>query len=266
MLSYQHMYHAGGLADVHKHVLLARALAHLVKDPAPLLFVDTHAGRGRYYLDHPAAEKTGEAEKGIKRLLRERSIDRNEPFLAALQAIRGGNERLYPGSPLLAATMLRPQDRLWLWELHPREHGWLKQAFADDERVTVRQADGLSGLGLMAPPKPPNPQNGLILIDPSYEVKAEYEGLPAFVSRLRLRWPAAAGMVWYPMLPARRHEAMRAAMRAEHSDLAVNEYTWADPDDGRGLFGSGLAHWGLDEAGMSMPCFPAFSVGKGTSA
>lgn len=266
MLSYQHMYHAGGLADVHKHVLLARALAHLVKGPAPLLFVDTHAGRGRYYLDHPAAEKTGEAKNGIKRLLRERSIARNEPFLAALEAIRGGNERLYPGSPLLAATMLRPEDRLWLWELHPREHGWLKQVFADDRRVTVRQADGLSGLGLMAPPKPPNPQNGLVLIDPSYEVKAEYDGLPAFVARLRLRWPGAAGMVWYPMLPARRHEAMRTAMQAEISDLAVNEYTWADPDAGRGLFGSGLAYWGLDDAGLGMPCFPALSVGKGASA
>lgn len=266
MLSYQHIYHAGGLADVHKHLLLARALAHLTAYEEPLLYAETHAGRGRYYLDHPAAEKTGEAALGIKRLLREHLIKADEPFLPALKAIQGGNPRLYPGSPLLAATMLRRQDALWLWELHPQEHGWLARLFAGDERVTVRRADGLSGLGLMAPPKPPNPQKGLVLIDPSYEIKSEYDGLPAFVARLRLRWPGAAGMVWYPMLPARRHEVMRAAMQAEIPDLAVNEYTWADPDAGRGLFGSGLAYWGLDDAGLGMPCFPALSVGKGASA
>lgn len=266
MLSYQHMYHAGGLADVHKHILLARAIAHLTKDPAPLLFVDTHSGRGRYYLDHPAAQKTGEAEQGIKRLLHDRLIAKNEPFLRALQAIQNGNARLYPGSPLLAAAMLRPQDRLWLWELHPQEHGWLSRLFADDKRVTVRQADGLSGLGLMTPPKMPNPQRGLVLIDPSYEVKSEYEALPAFAARLSRRWPAAAGMIWYPMLPARRHEAMRAALTADLADISFNECVWDNEAQGRGLFGSGIAYWGLDDAGLSAPAFAAIPASKGTSA
>lgn len=266
MLSYQHMYHAGGLADVHKAVLLARALDRLTKSAGPLLYVETHAGRGRYFLDHPAAEKTGEAAQGIKRLLREQAIARDEPFLHALRAVQGGNPRLYPGSPLLAATLLRPQDRLWLWELHPREHGWLKQLFASDERVTMRQADGLSGLGLMVPPKPPAPQRGLVLVDPSYELKTEYDALPASIARLRRRWPEAAGMLWYPMLPARRHEAMRAALEADSPDLQVNEYVWASPDAGRGLFGSGLAYWGLDNAGLSKPGFRTVSGGKRTSA
>ena len=118
----------------------------------------------------------------------------------------------------------------------------------------------------MTPPKPPNPRNGLVLIDPSYEVKAEYEALPSFVVRLRSRWPNAAGMVWYPMLPAGRHEAMRAALTAGIPDLGVNEFTWSERGAGRGLFGSGLAYWGLADAGMGMPCFPALSSGKGTSA
>ncbi len=112
MLSYQHMYHAGGLADVHKHVLLARALDELTADAASLVFAETHSGRGRYYLDHPAAEKTGEAAAGIKRLLAERRVAKGEPFLRALQAIQGGNPRLYPGSPLLASTLLRAEDQL----------------------------------------------------------------------------------------------------------------------------------------------------------
>ncbi len=266
MLSYQHMYHAGGMADVHKAVLLARALDHLTKSAEPLLYVETHAGRGRYFLDHPAAQKTGEAAQGITRLLREREIAQGEPFLRALRSVQGGNPRLYPGSPLLAATLLRPQDRLWLWELHPREQGWLKQLFRGDARVTMRQADGLSGLGLMAPPKPPVPRRGLILVDPSYEIKAEYDDLPASIARIRRRWPEAAGMLWYPMLPARRHEAMRTAIQAENADLQVNEQVWGSPDAARGLFGSGLAYWGLDDAGLCAPAFQTLSGRKKTSA
>ena len=257
MLSYQHMYHAGGLADVHKHILLARALAHLTSQPEPLLYAETHSGRGRYFLDHPAAEKTGEAAAGIKSLLSEQLIAESEPYLRALKAIQAGNARTYPGSPLLASSMLRAEDRLWLWELHPQEYGWLSRLFAGDGRVTARKADGLSGLGLMAPPKAPNPQKGLVLIDPSYELKAEYEALPAFVSRLRQRWPAAAGLVWYPMLPAMRHEAMREELSGLVGDIAFNESSWADPSSQRGLFGSGIAYWGIDAAVMGVPGFKA---------
>lgn len=265
MLSYQHMYHAGGLADVHKHILLARALAHLTIGPEPLLYAETHSGRGRYYLDHPAAEKTGEAAQGIKRLLRDQRIAQKEPFLRTLKAVQKGNPRLYPGSPLIAASLLRAQDRLWLWELHPQEHGWLSRLFEHDKRVTVRKADGLAGINLYIPPKPPNPQKGLVLIDPSYEVKAEYDALPASIARLRQRWPDAAGMVWYPMLPALRHEPMREALTAQNTGIRVNELVWADPKDVRGLFGSGLAYWGLDGAGLGKPSFPAVSVPKGAS-
>ncbi len=111
--------------------------------------------------------------------------------------------------------------------------------------MTVRRADGLSGLGLMAPPKPPNPQRDLVLIDPSYEVKAEYDSLPGFVDRLRRRWPACAGLLWYPMLPAKRHEPLRDALLSGHPGMQVNELTRASPDDGRGLYGSGVVYMGV---------------------
>ncbi len=265
MLSYQHMYHAGGLADVHKHVLLARALTYLTRNPAPLIYVETHSGRGRYFLNSPPAQKTGEAAAGIERLLAEHLIASKEPFLRVLKAIRQGNKRIYGGSPLLAATLLRPQDRLWLWELHPREYGWLQRLFANDRRVSVCHGDGMEGALEKLPPVSSDLGTGLVLVDPSYEVKAEYEGLPVFVRRLRTRWPQAAGILWYPMLPARRHEAMRATLEAEHPDIRVNEMIWGLPSKQQGLFGSALAYWNLDGAHMDMPSFQAPSIGKGTS-
>ncbi|MGY9055734.1 MAG: 23S rRNA (adenine(2030)-N(6))-methyltransferase RlmJ [Alphaproteobacteria bacterium] len=260
MLSYQHMYHSGSLADVHKHILLARALDELLEEDDPILYVETHSGRGRYNLDSPAAQKTGEAAAGIDRLLREQRIDRREPFMRALKAIQGSNDRLYPGSPLLAAEMMRTDDRMWLWELHPREHGWLERLFGGNDRVTVSKADGLASLPLKAPPKPPMPQQGLVLVDPSYEVKADYDLIPPFVNRLRRAWPAAAGMIWYPMLPALRHEEMRDTLRSEHSDIDVNECVWGPKDQVRGLFGTGVAYWGIGDDVMQNPAFAPFSA------
>ncbi len=255
MLSYQHMYHAGSLADVHKHILLARALTHLTRDPAPLLYAETHAGRGRYNLDAPEARKTGEAAAGIDTLLRERRIGEGEPFLAALRQFQGQNRRLYPGSPALAAQLLRRNDALWLWELHPREHAVLARLFARDRRVQVFHANGQIGLPLRLPPKPPAPRRGLLLIDPSYEIKDEYAALPAFVRRLRQRWAQAAGLLWYPMLPAGRHTAMVQSLTAGQTDLAVHETVWGDPDTGTGLYGSGAVYWGIDRAIMAPATF-----------
>ena len=262
MLSYQHMYHAGSLADVHKHVLLARALAHLTKQPAPLLFAETHAGRGRYNLDAAEARKTGEAAAGIDTLLRDDRIAEGEPFLTALRRFQSQNNRLYPGSPSLAAQVLRRQDEMWLWELHPREHAVLERLFARDRRASVFHADGTIGLPLKVPPKAPAPQRGLLLIDPSYELKGEYEALPRLIKRLRQRWPRSAGMLWYPMLPADRHSVMVTTLCASHPDLKRNEAVWSDPAAGRGLYGSGVLYWGMDAAGLARPAFHATAPAK----
>lgn len=255
MLSYQHMYHAGSLADVHKHILLARALTHMTRDSSPMLYAETHSGRGRYNLDAPEAQKTGEAAAGIDTLLRDKRLDPDEPFLTALRRFQGQNKRLYPGSPSIAAKMLRREDMLWLWELHPREHAVLQRLFARDRRTQVFNADGTLGLPMRLPPKAATPKRGLILIDPSYELKGEYETLPSFIRRLRQRWPQGAGMLWYPMLPALRHEAMVAAIRDNHNDLQQHEAIWSEPYAARGLYGSGVVYWGLSVKAMSPPTF-----------
>jgi 23S rRNA (adenine2030-N6)-methyltransferase len=255
MLSYQHMYHAGSLADVHKHILLARALTHLMQGPAPLLYAETHAGRGRYNLDAPEARKTGEAAAGIDTLLRQNRIAEAEPFMAALRKFQGPNNRLYPGSPALAASLLRRNDALWLWELHPREHAVLARLFERDRRAMVFHANGQIGLPFRLPPKPPVPSRGLVLIDPSYEIKDEFSALPGFVRRLRLRWPQTAGILWYPMLPAGRHQEMVTAVTANQKDIKVHEAVWSESGASRGLYGSGALYWGIDQSVMAPATF-----------
>ena len=132
MLSYQHAFHAGNLADLQKHAALAAMLDYLLRKDKPLSYVETHAGRGLYDLGSAEARKTGEAAQGI--LLDEAALAEDHPYRRALAAVRARHgPRAYPGSPLLAATLLRPGDRLHLAELHPQEHAGLVQALRGDD-------------------------------------------------------------------------------------------------------------------------------------
>ncbi|MBI1385035.1 MAG: 23S rRNA (adenine(2030)-N(6))-methyltransferase RlmJ [Rhizobiales bacterium] len=249
MLSYQHAYHAGAPADVHKHLVLLLVLARLTVKARPITYMETHAGRGLYDLASPEARKTGEANAGIARLRRERP-----PFAAPLLAMAGNGES-YPGSPLIAARSLRPDDRLHLMELHPREHAALAALMRGDARVAVHRRDGYEGVLAISPPRP---NRGLVLIDPSYEIKSEYANLPAFLARLARRWLEAVLVVWYPMLAAGLHEPMTAAIVSDALDRTgtapwQHELRLAPPRDGhRGLLGSGMLvispPWGFAES------------------
>jgi 23S rRNA (adenine2030-N6)-methyltransferase len=229
MLSYQHAYHAGGPADLHKHIVLAELLARLTVKPRGIGYLETHAGRGRYDLAAPEASKTGEAAQGIARL----DPDPATPFgraLAAERAERGASA--YPGSPAIARRLLRPQDRLTLFELHPAEHAALRAALAGPG-VAIHRRDGFEAALAMAPPR-----RGLALVDPSYEVKADYAAAAAFVRRLLAIWPEAVVLVWYPLLPAGRERGLRAGLGPLPVAFDEVEFT-AAPE--RGMTGSGLA-------------------------
>ena len=231
MLSYQHAYHAGGPADVHKHIVLAELLARLTAKPRGLSYVETHAGRGLYDLAAPEVAKTGEAAAGIARL----AADPATPFGRALAAVhRAHGATAYPGSPLVARALLRPQDRLTLIELHPAEHAALSGTLAA-AGTAIHRRDGFEGVLALAPF---TPRRGLVLVDPSYEVKSDYEATAAFVRRLVARWPEAAILVWYPILPAARHAALRDGLRP--LPVAFDEAAFAVPP-ARGMTGSGLA-------------------------
>ena len=225
MLSYQHAYHAGNAADLHKHAALAALLVRLTAKDRGITYLETHAGRALYDTLAPEAEKTGEAAAGIGAA----RVDANSPFGRALAAVRTAHgPGAYPGSPLVAASLLREQDRAILMERHPQEAAALKRAMRG--RAAVHARDGYEGaLGVT----PPTPRRGLVLIDPSYETKDEYAQVAGFVPRLAKRWPEAAVLIWYPLLPARRHEALYALPGPRH------EVAFAPTRPG-GMAGAGL--------------------------
>lgn len=236
MLSYQHIYHAGNLADVHKHAMLAALLAYLARKDKPLVYLETHAGRGLYRLDAPEAEKTGEAATGIGRA--EALFPAAHPYRGILREVRarhGGTA--YPGSPLVAALSLRPGDRMRLAELHPREHAALADAirpFGAD----VRREDG-PAFALAA--TPPEPRRGLMLIDPSYEVKADYEAMPALLRKVNAKWNVGVLMLWYPILAGGAGAGMAAALDALALPGALrHEVRFPPAREGHGMVGSGL--------------------------
>lgn len=248
MLSYQHLYHAGNPADVHKHAILAAMLDYLTRKDKPLTYIETHAGRGLYDLSSPEARRTGEAEAGILRL--QDRFPPDHPYLRVLSEVRARHgQNAYPGSPLVAATMLRPQDRLHLAELHPREHtaltGAMKPFHAD-----IRREDGLRMALALTPPEP---RRGILLIDPSFEIKTEYETLPRLIARLHKRWNVGIIALWYPILKSGLHAPMLRAL--EQSDLPKtlrHEVRFPPVREGHGMIGSGMfivnAPFGTDQA------------------
>ncbi len=290
MLSYRHGFHAGGPADLHKHAVLTALLGHLMRKQKPLTYMETHAGSALYDLTSEAARKTGEARCAIARLAAGLPVfpqpvpglsglmDAQGRALATLawpaNAMRepahaavdgdGVGPAAYAGSPALAAALCRPDDRLHLMELHPAEAPLLKRLFASDRRVSVHHRDGYEGVLAISPPRP---NRGLVLIDPSYEVKTEYERVAGFVGDLRARWPQPVVMIWYPVLAAGHHVAMVDALRshsAPNGDSEAPRIWWQEvPLPGaedarvikRGMQASGVivlnAPWGFgaDPAG-----------------
>ena len=235
MLSYQHHYHAGNAADVHKHAVLAWVLAYLTAKPKPLSYIETHAGRGLYDLGDAAATRTGEAAQGIGRL--EARLPADHPYVARLRETRAAHgPSAYPGSPLIAAQSLRAADSLHLAELHPGEHAALERALAAHP-ARVRREDGMAMARALCPPMP---RRGLMLIDPSYEVKAEYESLPRDLARLHKCWNVGVLMLWYPILTSRAHEPMLRALGAAFPGAHRHELRFAPVRDGHRMIGSGL--------------------------
>ncbi len=230
MLSYQHAYHAGGPADLHKHIVLAELLAQLTAKPRGISYVETHAGRGLYDIGAPEALKTGEAARGIARIRPSPAT----PYGRALAAVHAeAGPTAYPGSPLVARHLLRPQDRLTLMELHPAEHAGLERALAGSD-AAIHRRNGFEGVLALAPFRP---RRGLVLVDPSYEVKSEYAAAADFVRRLIAKWPEAAVLVWYPLLPEARHRELLAALNP--LPFLRDEVTFT-PRPSRGMTGSGL--------------------------
>lgn len=200
-MNYRHAYHAGNFADVLKHATLALVIEHLKMKPAPFRVIDTHAGVGTYDLAGNEANKTGEWREGIARVIAApKTADVAQILAPYLDAIRDGNPGempcAYPGSPLLARRLLRPDDRLLVNELHPEDAAQLQALFANDKQVKVSSMDGWTALKAFLPPKE---RRGVILIDPPFEQSGELDRLAEALHETVKRFATGILILWYPI-------------------------------------------------------------------
>ena len=194
-MNYRHAFHAGNFADVTKHLALVSVLLHLRKKPSPFAVIDSHAGRGSYDLGGGEAARTGEAANGIGRLA---GLDGGPPALRTyLELARTGDT--YPGSPLIAAKLLRRQDRLIAIEKHPEEAVALTAALKPFRKAHAENADGYARLAALLPPPE---RRGAVLIDPPYESTEEFADAARALAGALRRFATGIYLVWFPLKSA----------------------------------------------------------------
>ena len=240
MLSYRHGFHAGNFADVLKHSLLALVINALKQKDKPFVYIDTHAGAGKYSFKSEFAEKTGEYREGIFRVWEAQSQPEEiRDYLAAVRAENTGNQLVrYPGSPQLVRRLVRPQDRLQLSELHPSDFASLQQLFAADKQVCIAKEDGLQNL---AKKLPPIQKRGLIFIDPSYEVKSDYAKAADTIINAYRRFATGIYGLWYPIVDRNNTERLLNRLQASgiRKQLRIEHRVLTDGSM-RGMTGSGM--------------------------
>ena len=240
MLSYRHAYHAGNFADVMKHTVLVQLLQYLTRKAAPVCYIETHAGAGVYDLHSAHAAKTSEYLQGI-------GIVWNEPSLpGAMQTyvdlVRAGNPRgvlrRYPGSPLIAQHRLRTQDRMELYELHTSDFALLENEFRGARRVRCHREDGLRAVIALVPPLE---RRALVFIDPSYEMRDEYERVFDAVQTMHRRFASGVYALWYPVIDRRTVDWIRLRFEQSRMRNVLNLELLVEIDDRRpGMRGCGM--------------------------
>ncbi|HET7086339.1 MAG TPA: 23S rRNA (adenine(2030)-N(6))-methyltransferase RlmJ [Rhizomicrobium sp.] len=192
-MNYRHGYHAGNFADVVKHVALVAILLHLRKKDTAFSVIDSHAGRGAYDLAGEQALKTGEAQNGIARLM-DLAGEMPEALSVYLSLVKESALRNYPGSPLIAARLLRPQDRLTAIEKHPEEFAALKEVLAPYRNAVAEQGDGYArALKLLPPPS----RRGVVVMDPPFESPDEFSALARALREAERKFATGIALAWY---------------------------------------------------------------------
>lgn len=198
-MNYRHAFHAGNFADVFKHATLLALLDALISKDKPLCYLDTHAGAGIYALDDARAEKTNEWRDGVGRVFAMKSLPQAlQRYAQVIHTFNPeGDLRTYPGSPALAAHVLRGSDRLILCESQDAEAAALHEIFRTDQRVHVHKRDGYGAMNALLPPAE---RRGLVLVDPPFEAQAEeFHLIQAALQTAHTRWPTGIYAVWYPI-------------------------------------------------------------------
>jgi 23S rRNA (adenine2030-N6)-methyltransferase len=247
-MNYRHAFHAGGFADVIKHIVLVRMLTYLQEKPAAFRVIDTHAGAGVYDLTSDEAQRSGEWLTGIARVMQARFSETTLPLVAPyLDIVRAFNAprelKAYPGSPLIARALLRPQDRLTACEVEPKARKRLIEALRRDTQARVVDLDGWTALPAFVPPKE---RRGLVLIDPPYEQKDEFERLATGFAEAFAKWPTGSYLLWYPVKSRRatdtlaRHVADAIAAGPTPGKCLRLEFSVAPQAAGTALVSTGL--------------------------
>lgn len=242
MLSYRHAFHAGNHADMLKHFTLWLVLTYFNRKDKPYWYIDTHSGAGCYRLDGSYAQKVGEYRDGIGRLREaEKLPEMLERFNACLKNILP-QENLYCGSPLLAASVSRPTDKLRLFELHPADFSLLQENIIQGQlkkRCIAKQADGYQGLIALLPPQT---RRAVVLIDPPYEQKQDYERVASTLKAAQKRFAEGCYLVWYPCLSRGESRKLPETLKKIFAGNYLNAqlHVRTPSADGFGMHGSGI--------------------------
>lgn len=242
MLSYRHAFHAGNFADVLKHWVLMLLLDYLNQKEKPYWYIDTHAGAGCYQLDSAFANKNAEFQNGITQLWDRTDFPESlQPYIQLIKQLNpSGALKLYPGSPYIAQRSLRSQDKMRLFELHPSDFELLTANFADDRnKPLINKMDGFSGLKALLPPPP---RRALVLIDPPYENKADYQLVVSSLADGLKRFSSGMYVVWYPLLQRPEVANMLNKLKSlpAKSWLDVSLTVQKPNPDGFGMYGTGM--------------------------
>ena len=240
MLSYRHSFHAGNFADVLKHAVEVLILEALKQKESPFIYHDTHSAAGRYSLSSAHSEKTAEYVDGIARIWQQGEVP--APLIPYLNVIKQLNStstlKHYPGSPLVARLLLREQDRMQMTELHPADVKLLEQEFAGDRQARVYKQDAYEGLKALLPGRN---KRGLVLLDPSYEIKTEYRQVVQEIAQTYRRFATGTYALWYPVIERRTIDRlMRDFVGTGIKKILVIELCVTGDSAERGMTGTGM--------------------------
>lgn len=241
MLSYRHAFHAGNHADVLKHYVLSLVLKHAKQKDKPFWYIDTHAGAGMYSLNEGYATQNAEFEDGIDKLIAANNLPKPlDDFVKQIKSFNSDALNLYPGSPLIAQDLLRSDDRMCLFELHPNDYKLLVENFAGQgKQVKIEMQDGFAGIKAYLPPPP---RRAMVLIDPPYEDKQDYQRVVNCIKDSLARFATGTYIVWYPLLqrpePAEMIEDLIALNAPNWLHVTLTIQT--PSPEGHGMYGSGL--------------------------
>lgn len=238
MLSYRHSFHAGNHADLVKHIVLVEILGHLIKKESPFDYIDTHSGVGLYDLRSSDSKKLQEHNEGINKINPSEFPELEKYFEVIGSYNDSGAMDFYPGSPSFASFFIRKQDKGWLFELHPKDIELLKSNFSRTKNIRVQHKDGFDGLKALIPP---SSRRGLVLIDPSYEVKSDYDLVIDRVIKAHKKFSHGIYAIWYPVVNRKTIQKMENTLiKSGIRNIQRFELGISPDADKRGMTSSGM--------------------------